>query len=106
MSGGSLSWRFAQDNLHGFAGIYEKMLVSFGPFSPSSPNEEQQLMASTAVTPQFARRANDDGTTDSICMNCFRTIATSVWESDLDRVESDHVCDPRELERFQRKTSV
>jgi hypothetical protein len=49
----------------------------------------------------FAHRANDDGTIDSICRECFATVSTSLWEADLERAEQEHVCDPAELERFQ-----
>jgi hypothetical protein len=42
----------------------------------------------------FVHRANRDGTTDSICKECFVTVCTSVWETELARAERAHVCDP------------
>jgi hypothetical protein len=50
----------------------------------------------------FVHRANRDGTTDSICRNCFVTVCTSAWETDLARAERDHVCDPNVIARLNR----
>jgi hypothetical protein len=47
----------------------------------------------------FVRRANRDSTTDSICLSCYRTIARAMWESELDRAEDSHECDPRALQQ-------
>ena len=41
---------------------------------------------------KFARRHNDDGTVDSICLNCFQTAATADSESQLQALESQHSC--------------
>lgn len=49
----------------------------------------------------FARRPNEDGSMDSICRQCFATIATATWEEELRRAELAHVCDPLMLEHFQ-----
>ena len=43
---------------------------------------------------RFVRRANRNGTTDSICCKCFITVATARRESELDGPERTHVCDP------------
>jgi hypothetical protein len=40
----------------------------------------------------YTHRANDDGTLDSICPQCYSRIGTSVWEADLERMESAHTC--------------
>lgn len=48
----------------------------------------------------FARRANHDGSFDSICRQCFVTVHTSHREAELDRAERDHLCAPEELERL------
>ena len=48
---------------------------------------------------EVAHRQNEDGTHDSICMDCFATIATVGSETDLYRYESIHVCDPVNLYR-------
>lgn len=50
----------------------------------------------------FARRANNDGTVESICRECFVTIATAHWEAELDDAEHEHICDPADLARFER----
>lgn len=55
---------------------------------------------SPAQTP-FVRRANANGTTDSICTRCFVTVATATWEADLDHAERRHVCDSSLLERWK-----
>ena len=40
----------------------------------------------------FVHHANDDGIMDSICKACLATIASSMWEADLERAEAAHVC--------------
>lgn len=45
-------------------------------------------------------RTNPDGTIDSICPYCYATIGNAHWESDLERMEADHICDPEQLARF------
>ena len=54
------------------------------------------------VAAQFAHRMNKNGTIDSICPRCYTTIATSIWEADLDRTEATHICDPS-LNQFQHQ---
>lgn len=43
----------------------------------------------------YAHRKNQDGTFDSICLYCFRTIASAENESDLDASEKRHSCDAK-----------
>jgi hypothetical protein len=50
----------------------------------------------------FAHRANRDGTIDSICRCCFVTIGTSTWESDLERMESTHLCNPARVSYYEK----
>ena len=50
----------------------------------------------------FVRRVNHDGTTDSICRHCFATVCTSIWETELERAEQSHLCDPNALDRWTR----
>ena len=45
----------------------------------------------------FAHRRNQDGSFDSICPRCFRTIANSQAEDNLAQTESRHTCDPVDL---------
>lgn len=52
--------------------------------------------------PPFSHRENRDGTIDTICRACFATVSTSVWESDLERAEKNHRCDPFVLEKWKR----
>jgi len=48
---------------------------------------------------RFTHRHNFGGTVDSICHQCFRTIATAEHEADLERVEQDHVCNLKDVRR-------
>jgi hypothetical protein len=50
----------------------------------------------------FAHRNNPDGTCDTICSRCFQTVATVRDEAEFPKIESQHVCDPDILERFER----
>jgi hypothetical protein len=49
----------------------------------------------------FAHRRNNDGTVDSICPSCFRTVAQSARESDLQAEENSHVCNPVIVEHYR-----
>jgi len=53
----------------------------------------------------FAHRANPDGTFDSICCVCFATVATLDTDTDLARVERQHVCDAWKIEWVKRVQS-
>jgi hypothetical protein len=50
--------------------------------------------------PIFSHHGNPDGTIDSICSLCFKTIATEATEADLRGAEEAHVCSGFELERI------
>ena len=41
---------------------------------------------------QFAKRRNADGTMDSICLKCFRTVARCTDQLELIEFEKDHQC--------------
>ena len=56
----------------------------------------------TILASEFPHRSNKDGTIDSICPHCYVTIGRATWEADLDRMESEHVCNPQRLLHFQR----
>lgn len=45
----------------------------------------------------FAHRMNPDGSIDSICTTCFRTIASEDSEGKLFSHEERHLCDPNWL---------
>ena len=49
-------------------------------------------MLEAGMVQQFAKRYNSDGTVDSICLNCFRTVATCADELELIEFEKDHRC--------------
>jgi|CZKL01.1.fsa_nt_gi hypothetical protein len=51
----------------------------------------------------FPRRVNADGTHDSICIDCFRTVGTAQRESDLKPFEEHHVCDEEDLYLWRRQ---
>lgn len=54
------------------------------------------------ITIAYAHRRNTDGTTDSICKNCFVTVSTASGEGDLKRAEHDHLCDPIILDYWSK----
>jgi hypothetical protein len=49
----------------------------------------------------FRHRANDDGTCDSICMCCYRTVASWVEEKQLAEFERKHICEDRFIRYYQ-----
>jgi len=49
------------------------------------------------ATPTFPHRHNRDGVIDSICSECFLTIASARVERHLARYERSHVCNPVRL---------
>jgi hypothetical protein len=48
---------------------------------------------------QFPHRHNRDGTVDSICPRCFRTISNRNTEAELARDEFRHICEDWWLDR-------
>lgn len=52
-------------------------------------------------SPKFTHRLNSDGTVDSICHQCFATIAKAAQESDLCVQERLHSCNPATVEWFR-----
>ncbi len=42
----------------------------------------------------FARRWNNDGSIDSICYSCYRTVASAHTEVELQSAEQQHNCIP------------
>ena len=55
-------------------------------------------------------RRNDDGTWDSICLGCFKTIARAKSETELREQEFEHVCFPlqfsQEADRHWHRITV
>ena len=49
----------------------------------------------------FSHRFRKSGV-ESICTRCFFTIARTRRETDLERFEREHVCDPVMMEWFER----
>jgi len=68
---------------------------------PGCPQKGVKEMAQT-YTLQFIHRLNEDGTIDSICGDCFITVATSASSSALELEERRHCCDPLLLERYKK----
>lgn len=54
-------------------------------------------------TLQFLHRLNEDGTIDSICRDCFLTVATARSGSVLEHEERKHHCDSLLLERYKKR---
>ena len=50
-------------------------------------------MASTEATALFFIRRKFDGSADSICLRCFRTVAMRSKEIDLLDCQNEHICD-------------
>ncbi len=51
--------------------------------------------------PKFSHRLNSDGTVDSICHQCFATVAKEMRESDLCSKERLHACNPATVEWYR-----
>ncbi len=49
----------------------------------------------------FPRRRNQDGSIDSICTKCFRTIASRTSEAHLAEEEKRHSCQIPDLHRVE-----
>lgn len=58
------------------------------------------------ITLAYAHRRNIDGTTDSICKNCFITVIRASREGDLARAEHDHICDRSTLDYWSKMKEV
>jgi hypothetical protein len=41
---------------------------------------------------EYERRLSADGSWDSICLHCLRTVVASTNEAELDLVEDNHIC--------------
>jgi len=55
----------------------------------------------------FSHRFNTgDGTVDSICHCCFKTVATATQEADLDNPERKHTCGPVAEQRYELMTTA
>jgi hypothetical protein len=59
---------------------------------------EEAVMADTMVS--FRHRQNGNLTYDSICLQCFRTIATEKKKEELPELEKNHDCKGFDLERL------
>jgi hypothetical protein len=59
----------------------------------------------SAQQAHFAHRHNRDGTHDSICFSCMRTIASAKDETKLEGIERVHLCDPVLLYQYNQGRS-
>ena len=46
---------------------------------------------------EFSHRNNYDGTYDSICKTCFKTVSNRAVEAELYEDESNHRCEPYDI---------
>jgi hypothetical protein len=61
-----------------------------------------QLTKAMTNNGKFSHRLNTDGTADSICHQCFVTVATERRETDLSNKEHLHSCNPALVEWYRR----
>jgi hypothetical protein len=60
--------------------------------------------------PFFPHRLNKDGTYDSICLQCYATVANALTSAELEEYDAKHICressspKPRLLGRFRSTT--
>lgn len=55
----------------------------------------------------FSHRFNaGDGTVDSICHRCFKTVAIATREADLEIPEQKHTCDPEAELRYDLRAEA
>lgn len=54
-----------------------------------------------SASSHFPHRVHEGGLIDSICPHCFVTIGSSNCERDLEKMESEHVCDPALLSYYE-----
>jgi hypothetical protein len=62
-----------------------------------TPHESRPPMAATSFRPSpysanFQHRSNKDGTCDSVCLRCYRTVAISERQAGLAHDENLHTC--------------
>ena len=51
----------------------------------------------------FLHRLNDDGSFDSICLKCFRTVSSHRLEAKLEHDETRHTCESDDLHYLETK---
>lgn len=54
---------------------------------------------------RFFHRENRDGTFDSICGECFATVASDQFKANLTKAEKNHVCAAWRIETLKRYKS-
>ena len=54
----------------------------------------------------YPHRRNKDGSYDSICLNCFVTVASGKSEADLTELDKVHVCEYSTLSQRAFESSV
>lgn len=53
------------------------------------------------LRPSFLRHVNTNGIVDSVCRNCYVTVASATKESELEEPERTHVCNPYLVEHWK-----
>jgi|HubBroStandDraft_2_1064218.scaffolds.fasta_scaffold378028_2 hypothetical protein len=61
-------------------------------FMPISGDGKEALAVTQILKIAFAHRTNANGTTDSICLKCFLTVASGKTGDDLGESEKTHNC--------------
>jgi hypothetical protein len=56
-------------------------------------NEGSFIVSQMPGDQEFVHRQNRDGSFDSICTNCFQTVANKKVEAELEQIERDHICE-------------
>ena len=58
-------------------------------------NDSERAPVTEQTSAAFYPRENGNGTVDSICLVCFRTVGPAVSELQLSEFEREHVCESR-----------
>jgi hypothetical protein len=88
------------------------ILTSFGTATPARMNaltaqsftHLRRYRLPSKTYSAFPHRQNPDGTFDSICTQCFKTIATTMTEAELTTAERTHNCEGPECIWMQQAT--
>jgi hypothetical protein len=83
-------------------GQYVSVTPAAAPVQYCSCNLNKMNHPGPSIEKRFSHRANKDGSFDSICHQCFRTVASKPHEAELIDPEREHVCEDRVLDRFLR----
>lgn len=63
------------------------------------------MVTAAWTSARFPHRENDDGSFDSICPACFRTVTRTQFEAELAEAEREHICDPANLAEIEKASA-